>query len=304
MKHLYIIGNGFDCHHGMNTGYLQFKKWLKEKGMAVFDTINNLFECCDDEWWQNFERNLATAVTSEIVNEETINNYPDLASDNFRDRDWYDAELAVEKRLSTAYGEIRNAFHQWVDELKKGDENKKIELKTDDAVFLTFNYTSTLETLYGIDENNVLHIHGKAGTNDELVLGHGVSFDDIKKMLEKVYPDNGDMVIKRAKSAAVNGVFKQRKNVNEIIKKHEEWFSSLKNVTNLYFYGHSFGKVDLPYFRNILSMVNKKNVQIEVSDFNGKNKASIDAFMQSEGIGTKQYKIINLNDKLLKKQSN
>lgn len=304
MKHLYIIGNGFDCHHGMNTGYLQFKKWLKEKGMAVFDTINNLFECRDDEWLQNFERNLATAVTSEIVNEETINNYPDLASDNFRDRDWYDAELAVEKRLSTAYGEIRNAFHQWVDELKKGDENKKIELKTDDAVFLTFNYTSTLETLYGIDENNVLHIHGKAGTNDELVLGHGVSFDDIKKMLEKVYPDNGDMVIKRAKSAAVNGVFKQLKNVNEIIKKHEEWFSSLKNVTNLYFYGHSFGKVDLPYFRNILSMVNKKNVQIEVSDFNGKNKASIDAFMQSEGIGTKQYKIINLNDKLLKKQSN
>lgn len=66
-----------------------------------------------------------------------------------------------------------------------GDESKKIELKTDDAAFLTFNYTPTLETLYNIDENIIFHIHGKAGTDDELVLGHGVSEGDIEKMLEK-----------------------------------------------------------------------------------------------------------------------
>lgn len=72
-------------------------------------------------------------------------------------------------------------------------------------------------------------------------------------------------------------------------------------MTNLYFYGHSFGEVDLPYFRKILSVVNKKNVQIEVNDFNGENKASIDAFMRSEGVGTGQYSIIDLNDKLLNK---
>ena len=72
-------------------------------------------------------------------------------------------------------------------------------------------------------------------------------------------------------------------------------------MTNLYFYGHSFGEVDLPYFRKILSVLNKKNVQIEVSDFNGENRASIDTFMQNEGIGTEQYSIINLKDKLLNK---
>ena len=162
-----------------------------------------------------------------------------------------------------------------------------------------------METLYSIDENIILHIHGKAGTDDELVLGHGVSEGDIEKMLEKDFPideeEGDDYVTQRAKSAAINGVYNQRKKVDEIIKKHEEWFSSLKDVTNLYFYGHSFGEVDLPYFRKILSVVNKKNVQIEVNDFNGENKASIDAFMRSEGVGTGQYSIIDLNDKLLNK---
>lgn len=305
MKHLYILGNGFDRHHEMNTGYLQFREWLKEINMSVLYTIDELFGYCDNNWWQHFESNLATAITSEIVQEKVRENYPDFGSDEFRDRDWYDAEYAVENKLSDAYSEIREAFHQWVAQLEMGNKNKKIELTTDDAAFLTFNYTSTLQTLYGIDEDKVLHIHGKAGTDDELVLGHGVSEDDIEEILERDYPideENGDdYITQRAKNAAISGVYNQRKKVDEIIKKHEEWFSSLKDVTNLYFYGHSFGEVDLPYFRKILSVLNKKNVQIEVSDFNGENRASIDTFMQNEGIDTEQYSIINLKDKLLNK---
>lgn len=305
MKHLYIIGNGFDRHHGMKTSYTQFRDWLEEKDMSILYTIDELFGYCDDDWWQNFESSLATAVTSEIVQSEVQENYPDFGSDDFRDRDWYAAEYAVESRLSEAYGEIREAFHQWVDELEMGDESKKIELINDDVAFLTFNYTSTLENLYNIDEKKILHIHGKAGTDDELVLGHGVSEDVIEEMLEEDYPvdeeEGDDYVTQRAKDAAISGVYSQRKKVDEIIRKHEEWFVSLKDVSHLYFYGHSFGEVDLPYFRKILSVVDKKNVQIEVNDFNGENKDSIDAFMQNEGIATEQYSIINLNDKLLSK---
>ena len=313
MKHLYVIGNGFDCHHGMSTSYLDFEKWLEEKDSEVLCTINDLFGYCDKEWWQFFERNLATAVTSDIVREEVRENYPDIASDDFSDGDWFNAEYAVESKLSEAYDEIRQAFQQWVAELEMGDENKKIELESKDALFLTFNYTPTLEKLYGIDENNILYIHGKAGTKDELVLGHGASEKEIEKMLEEDYPnyykteddpvffeeEGDDLVTQRAKYAAIDGVYKQRKDVEKIIKDHEKWFASLNNVTHLYFYGHSFGDVDLPYFRKILSVVDKKNVQIEVSDYMGENKASIDEFMKSEGI--KQYSIIDLNDKLLKK---
>ena len=29
MKHLYIIGNGFDLHHEMKTSYPHFREWLE-----------------------------------------------------------------------------------------------------------------------------------------------------------------------------------------------------------------------------------------------------------------------------------
>ena len=109
MKHLYIIGNGFDRHHGMETSYSHFRNWLEDRNLSVLCTIDELFGYCDDDWWQYFESNLATAVTSEIVQEEVRENYPDFGSDDFRDRDWYAAEYAVENKLSEAYGEIREA---------------------------------------------------------------------------------------------------------------------------------------------------------------------------------------------------
>lgn len=28
VKHLYIIGNGFDLHHGINSSYKDFQEWM------------------------------------------------------------------------------------------------------------------------------------------------------------------------------------------------------------------------------------------------------------------------------------
>lgn len=303
MKHLYVIGNGFDLHHNMKTSWTHFKNWLIEKDLSVIYTIEDLFADCDDDWWQSFESNLATAVISDIVLEEVRENYPDFSSDNFRDSDWYDAEYAVESTLSEAYNEIRKAFHLWISGLELGDAHKKINLITEDSTFLTFNYTTTLENLYNINKSNILHIHGIAGGDEELILGHGASIKDIEKMLNDGYPTNpeegDDFITMRAKDAAINGVYSQRKGVEGIIRNNEQWFNSLKDITNIYFYGHSFGDVDIPYFKKILSVVNKTNVMIEVNDYNDENKISINRFMISEGIKPNQYKIISLNDKLL-----
>jgi len=76
MKNLYVIGNGFDLHHGMKTSYTDFRDWLIAHESSVL------------------ENNLATAVTSEVVKEEVQENYPDFGSDDFRDSDWYAAEIA------------------------------------------------------------------------------------------------------------------------------------------------------------------------------------------------------------------
>lgn len=304
-KHLYIIGNGFDLHHDMKTDYQEFYQWITENDYDAYTAIDENFGYCPCDWWKHFEQNLASVDTLNIVTEEVSQNYPNFGSDDFRDADWYNAEYAVEYRLEGAYSMIRKAFHRWIDQLKGGNRDKRIKMELDNAIFLNFNYSHTLQDVYDISEEKILYIHGKAGTQDELVLGHGRSGEDIEAEMKKNEPpgnydeEGNGLIAQRAKDAAILAVCNQRKKVNEIIKAHKDWFESLNDVSHIHFYGHSFGEVDLPYFHEILSSVDKNTVDIEVSDFNGENKTAIGFFMEKEGIT--RYSSIELNDLLISK---
>ena len=303
-KHLYVIGNGFDLHHGIPSGYKEFRVWLEEvNDWDTLCTIDDIFGYCNSNWWKHFEENLGSANTLDIAIEEARENYPDFGSDYFRDADWYDAEIAVEQKLEDAYDEIRRAFSKWVSTLPVGKKEKKIRLVKHGALFCNFNYSLTLEKLYGIPESQILHIHGKAGGTEELVLGHGKSEKELEEMMAADEPpltedDEGDdFVTQRAKGAAIEGVYEQRKKVDVIISKHKEWFENLGNVTHIHFYGHSFGDVDLPYFREIFRSVDMNRVKIEANAHSAEDKESINKFMRSEGV--KNYRIISLNDLLI-----
>ena len=53
-----------------------------------------------------------------------------------------------------------------------GDKKTDIEeLILPEDYFITFNYTLTLEELYNIPSNHILHIHGKIDDNNELEFG-------------------------------------------------------------------------------------------------------------------------------------
>ena len=45
---LYIIGNGFDLHHGINSSYFEYRIWLKKHYEDIYWEIVNTFEV-DDE---------------------------------------------------------------------------------------------------------------------------------------------------------------------------------------------------------------------------------------------------------------
>lgn len=38
-KHLYIIGNGFDLHHGINSSYKNFQEWMHENNPDVIEKL-------------------------------------------------------------------------------------------------------------------------------------------------------------------------------------------------------------------------------------------------------------------------
>ena len=103
MNKLYIIGNGFDRFHDLPTGYYNYAQWLEETGSEVLDEIHETFGDCDSNWWSGFEQNLASINTIEYASNIAQEHVPDFASDEFRDRDWYEAEYAVEEKLSEIY---------------------------------------------------------------------------------------------------------------------------------------------------------------------------------------------------------
>lgn len=39
MKHLYVIGNGFDIFTGLHTRYSDFRNWLKHNYVFVYDAL-------------------------------------------------------------------------------------------------------------------------------------------------------------------------------------------------------------------------------------------------------------------------
>ena len=54
MKHLYIIGNGFDIYTGLATRYSDFRLWLENNYPFFYENLQAVYDI-DAEWWNNFE---------------------------------------------------------------------------------------------------------------------------------------------------------------------------------------------------------------------------------------------------------
>ena len=50
MAKLYIIGNGFDLHHGMATDYGQFAEYLRRTNSELRDLIDHYFPTDEDDF--------------------------------------------------------------------------------------------------------------------------------------------------------------------------------------------------------------------------------------------------------------
>lgn len=293
---MYIIGNGFDIHHDIPSKYYDrnggdcFRKWLDENDCDLLCKIDDDFGYQTDEWWEKFEENLASVETLRIAFEEAFEHYPNYGSEDFHDRDWYEAGVATESRLNGVFSEIQNALCKWIAQLPNGNDKKKIRLLNENSLFISFNYTHTLEDLYGIPPERILYIHGCLN-GAPLILGHGMCYSVLQKMMEKYEKvEEGDYVYQIAKDSALVSVASHKKNVEEIIGKHSKWFERLYDITNIHIYGHSLGVIDLPYFYKIFDSCDKKKVLIEISCFDDDAKGKAVSLIKTTAIPLSHYK--------------
>lgn len=283
-NHLYLIGNGFDLHHKINSSYGNFRVWMSDTHPDELNHVEEVYGGCDEDWWSDFENQLASLDAIRFGEEIALENPPDLLSEHC-DRTWNDAEIEVEQQLEYLYSDLKACFHDWIKQLNKPLAEKMVRIKTQDSIFINFNYTKTLEDLYGINPGNVLHIHGCIDSDENFIIGHGKSDEELRYMNTVNLPDPPDNLSSEeyaqfydevancgqefheqlATEAAINGVASQRKPVAELIKKHTPFFEAIKNVIYIHVYGLSMSDVDMPYLEYFASKYNSLPWELNTS---------------------------------------
>ena len=118
--------------------------------------------------------------------------------------------------------------------------------------FFTFNYTKTLQKLYGVKK--VIHIHNRAG--QKLIFGHAKS--DEGGLYQTRDYENGPNI---HSSFLDDMVLSFKKDTASPMKKYADFFRSLNsNVDKVYSYGFSYGRVDSVYIKEIISHISKNAI--------------------------------------------
>ncbi|WP_207903126.1 bacteriophage abortive infection AbiH family protein [Rheinheimera sp. D18] len=242
-RKLYIIGNGFDLWHGLPTSYGHFSEYA----YSLLSEIENYYALDFNQYnpWHDFENALG-----DFDSDTFLDNYNeiDASADDFRPSFVYGLEDELTEQTNTHVDAIRDTFSEWINQI---DVSKAVVKLTfpEHSLFLSFNYTSTLQTVYGVDSNCILHIHGNSENNDELIFGHGEDIHEIHAFDEDGEP-TGDM-FSDARENARYPLYALKKPVDDVLARHEGYFDKLRDIGDVIVIGHSMNKIDHPYFRRI-----------------------------------------------------
>lgn len=211
VKHLYVIGNGFDRYHGAESGYMSFRRYLYRRSPQTvgyfdlyfgprsldrsFSTPVGWFWCMQpyeyrhDEYglrypvatwsrsnlWRDFETYLSE-LNREKVFDILDMQLPrvDVDDEDFSYAQFYAPLDDITNAVASCTFEMKYHFHRWINTLHYAKGFRKRLLNIDkDAVFLNFNYTLFLESEYGIPAEQICYIHGsRMDKLGSLVLGH------------------------------------------------------------------------------------------------------------------------------------
>ncbi len=177
MKYL-IIGNGFDLSHNLPTKWIDFKRYLEKSSSKLDKELYGLIENSkldyDFDFWSDVEN-----AFNELYRDD--NDLFKIIHSKFILRFQHYLYTNVELELLC---NIDNYYNPKIHEyLKKFD------------VIISFNYTNTIEYLYGNSISKVHHIHGcldvKRLEDVHIVIGYdGYRFKKLEDFtLEELYDD-------------------------------------------------------------------------------------------------------------------
>lgn len=280
MTKLFIIGNGFDLDHHLPTTYNHFREYLRttysynseETPVSLVEPVTNydgdiIYD--DDETVHYLDMLISLSNKHSNWNQfESSLGHLDYSIINYEITEFYDEDGDVdpfhtEPNYESKYSDLKNIvkkiplyFRDWINMIHISEfsfhyplqvvKNIKDIINADEDIFLTFNYTHTLEKLY--NAANVLHIHGEQ-ESDDLLIGHGNPASYEEDVFDQdIYKNEMHDYL--------------RKNTQECINQNSQFFEDLSNsdIIEIYSYGFSFGEVDLPYLKEIIRLLDTASI--------------------------------------------
>ncbi|WP_161629312.1 bacteriophage abortive infection AbiH family protein [Thermoanaerobacterium aotearoense] len=286
MANLFIIGNGFDLAHKIPSSYEDFRRYLLDEypqakppgyipettimpdGGEEFVNEDELVGFLIDiisqaepygDKWSDLENSLGFLDLGYYM-DDWIENDED-------DNEWHEVYRHQDKAESIAKAilKITEFFSQWVGEIKINDKipinSFKQLINVNNDYFLSFNYTKTLELLYGV--KNICHIHGEQGK--KIYFGHG-NDEDYSEKFQMSYIGSEDALQRMQRYL--------RKDTTQALKENKEFFEEISQqpIHNIYSFGFSFSQVDTVYIREICNKISTENITWYFNDYDSKEK--------------------------------
>lgn len=239
----------------MASRYSDFASYLEGKDQATFDIAED-YVVPERDLWSYLEERLAEVDVNQI--EDYASNFlVSYGADDWSDAYHHDYEYEIKQICAAISGKLRSHFADWVRQIvippRPASPVRCIDSK---SLFLNFNYTSTLQMLYGVPDNRILHIHGSAlDPTAEIILGHGWDRQD-SDLRSRFTKENTDVRVAGGFQLIDELLASTFKPTKEILRLNKGFFEGLRSVTRIYVLGHSLAQVDEPYFRAVLSNVN------------------------------------------------
>ena len=268
---LYILGNGFDMAHGLNTSYSAFEKYVRTYHKDLYLFLGTMYRNNDPGWlWKDYERNLSNVdiagMTAKYI------------------RLWKEMERhKLQNFFDTIYDDLQTLFHKWVVSINMTDCTGIMDLNTEDY-YISFNYTNVLETIYHIPRSHICYIHNDTKNQEMLrpIIGHGEDNwqiesrirnheSDIREVVKKEgwpkWCDNENEWVSFLKNRFQELVGSLKKLPNDNIMYNQSFFDRLSRlqIDEVYVIGHSLARVDEPYFKKLLEYEAIKNAVWHIS---------------------------------------
>ncbi|OEK73539.1 hypothetical protein AST06_08010 [Staphylococcus saprophyticus] len=262
MTRLFVIGNGFDIAHGLDTSFEDFKFYIlsnierhdaksgkfnseKLKDLYLFLTYAEASYNIDyktytediSKEWNQFETMLAFTPTFNVNNKFMLNNILENG-------------ILSKKEIEFLY----EVFETWINSISTKAKNKSKIFREEDLL-LNFNYTNVIERNYPIiRKNNMEKIHvNYINEKEQLKYGHNENFNkDVDKSREAI----------RVTLFAEN----LKKSVEQQLMIKSDFFKKIRiaNISEIYFWGFSLSKIDEKYIKYIveISRDSLKNIKL------------------------------------------